>query len=361
MIGISHIFLTAMIVTGICVYLIGSPERRILTYTRVNSDGTRLLKLPNAFNVVFMKDKRFKHTRDVNAANIVFFERLTDIHVLYKTIDDDSKLYYSLACIDHISSKSRLYEMLNKRLGSQVSHLVPATLAINSRTTVEDIEKFAQSSGTNKLIFKSNVQQQRGLNISSVEDSNTVNLREFVVVQELLFDAYLIAGHKINLRQYVIGTCDKYSKLHFFAYTDGFVYYASDKFEEDTFDAHVTSGHIDRKIYEANPLTIKDFERSLDKDCITFMNNKKGCLRTMFAAITPDLEEIEKKVPVAKFTILGVDLHVTSELKILVMEINKGCDLSFKDSRDGRLKEKMIRDTLSLVVDGDTTNFTVLC
>jgi hypothetical protein len=56
---------------------------------------TRLLKLPNAFNVVFMKDKRFKHTRDVNAANIVFFERLTDIHVLYKTIDDDSKYAYS--------------------------------------------------------------------------------------------------------------------------------------------------------------------------------------------------------------------------------------------------------------------------
>ena len=47
-----------------------------------------------------------------------------------------------------------------------------------------------------------------------------------MVVQELLADPYLIAGRKINLRLYILATCDLDCNLRFYAYEDGFVYYA---------------------------------------------------------------------------------------------------------------------------------------
>ena len=42
---------------------------------------------------------------------------------------------------------------------------------------------------------------------------------------------------------------------------NGFVYYTPKKYSNESlhFDHNITTGYIDRKIYEENPLTLKDF------------------------------------------------------------------------------------------------------
>ena len=43
-----------------------------------------------------------------------------------------------------------------------------------------------------------------------------------------------------------------------------------------------------------------------------------------------------------KFELFGFDLFINNKLKSLIMEINKGPDLGFKDDRDKELKNKLI-------------------
>ena len=162
------------------------------------------------------------------------------------------------------------------------------------------------------------------------------------------------------MRQYILVTCDTNSKLHFYAYNDGFVYYSPQEFTETKFDKeiHVTTGYGDRAFYKENPLTMQDFEDSLSVvNRKQFNKSRISCLQTIFKSIKNELQKIEQAFPAAKFNILGVDLHVTRDMKVLVMEVNKGCDLTFKDSRDANLKIKLVEDTMNLVFHGRRSGF----
>lgn len=332
-------------------------SKRTIRYTRIGTEGKHFIKLPQAFQAVFDEDERYEHTTVVRRANIVFFEKLTDFHSFYDTRKSlaSEQIYYSLACVDHISCKSRMYAILEKQLGTGVRRVVPHTLILGKNSTFHDIENFFQEQGCESLIFKSNVQQQQGIQIIvSLDDLETIDLKKYVVVQELLLDPYLIAGHKINIRQYILATCDASGDLHFFAFNDGFIYYAPGKFGQggSVFDTHVTTGYGDRNFYRMNPLTMKDFEMSLGlKKREVFNTNRIACLRTIFQSLKNELKQIEKQKPGEKFTIFGADLAISSELDVLLLEINKGPDLRFKDDRDGELKRRLIRSTLDFVVN----------
>jgi len=332
----------------------------ITKYIRVTLDQ-RLLKLPKVFENVFYNSSNFQRTEKLVEANIVFFEKLTDYQLLYKLLPHDTQIYYSLASIDHISSKSRMYELLIRNLGVDTSrNVVPPTFLLSSTTNTKQLIEFANDNTSECLIFKSNVQQQKGIKIVQKRDLHGFDHSKYVVAQKLLLDPYTIKGRKINLRQYILVTCDKYSQMHFYAYDDGFVYYAPEQFARQDFDPrmHLTTGYGDRAFYKENPLTIKDFQASLSiGHRRRFIRNKLSCLRTTFKSMKYELQKIEQALPAVKFNILGVDLHVTSDLRVLVMEVNKGCDLTFKDSRDAELKTDLVKDTMNLVLNGRISNF----
>ena len=353
-----------LIVTGTIIYIHNTKKKHITPtkYIRITIDKN-LLKLPMVFSKVFKK-YNFEHTKNIPEADLVFFEKLTDFQSLYGYLPHQHQIYYTLACVDHISSKSKLYELLANNLGVvQSNSVVPPTFLLSPKTNKKYLLNFANDTNSDCLIFKSNYQQQKGIEIVQKKDLLNFDYSKYVVAQKLLLNTHTIKGRKINLRQYILVTCDINSKLHFYAYNDGFVYYSPKEFTKTKFDKeiHITSGYGDRAFYQENPLTMKDFEDSLSVvDKQRFNKRKISCLQKIFTSIHVELQKIEQVFPAAKFNILGVDLHVTPDMKVLVMEVNKGCDLTFKDSRDANLKIKLVEDTMNLVFHGRNANFAKL-
>lgn len=349
------------IVTCTFIYLHKAKEKHITPtkYIRIALDKS-LLKLPMVFSKVF-QTYDFEHTKNLPEADLVFFEKLTDFQLLYQYLPRQHQIYYTLACIDHMSSKSKLYELLAHNLGVvQSNAVVPPTFLLSPKTNNKQLLNFANDTNSDCLIFKSNYQQQKGIEIVHKNDLHKFDYSKYVVAQKLLLNTYTIKGRKINLRQYILVTCDMNSKLHFYAYNDGFVYYSPKEFTKKKFDKeiHITTGYGDRGFYQENPLTMQDFKNSLSVvDRRRFDKSRTSCLKTIFTSIHVELQKIEQAFPAAKFNILGVDLHVTRDIKVLVMEVNKGCDLTFKDSRDANLKLKLVEDTMNLVLHGRNTNF----
>lgn len=341
------------------------PSLKTTRFIRLSSDGNKPIKLGQAFDSIVKNNHSFTYAFDIKSATIVFFEKLTDFQLFYEGFSKPTPIFYSLACIDHLASKSELYSLLSQRLGKDRLHsVVPPTMIITCQTTHKQVADFAARESAEMLIFKSNVQQQQGLKIIATDAINEHDFTNHVVVQKMLTNPYVIDGHKINLRQYVLVTCDMDSKLRFYAYDDGFVYYTKQRFESGSkdFSKQITTGYLDRSFYEVNPLTIRDFVKTLNPtERKVFQGNRLRCLTLLFGSIVQDLAVYEKKFPAQKFTILGVDLYVTSDLKVVTMEINKGCDLRFKDSdRDMQLKQELIMNSLDLVTKKKVTKFKLL-
>ena len=66
-------------------------------------------------------------------------------------------------------------------------------------------------------------------------------------------------------------------------------------------------------------------------------------------AIQPFSQTLGNKSIGVSFQLYGADIAIDNELKPLLMEINKGPDLSAKDERDKTLKLKLCYDMLNSV------------
>ena len=56
---------------------------------------------------------------------------------------------------------------------------------------------------------------------------------------------------------------DKQGNTKVLVYQDGFMYYTKDLFKENTIEAgpNITTGYVDRWIYDVHPLTHEDFRK----------------------------------------------------------------------------------------------------
>jgi hypothetical protein len=162
-------------------------------------------------------------------------------------------------------------------------------------------------------------------------------------------------------------------------YNDGFMYYTPEYFEPNNpdFKKNITTGYIDRKVYEENPLTHQDFRTYLDssrnltpieqyvkdtKSNILLSEYVFSQIYHMLAYIFETYEDtLGTKTAGVSFQLYGVDVAIDDELRPQIMEINKGPDLSAKDKgRDKELKINLCKDllgTVGLVNNFHTNNF----
>ena len=260
---------------------------------------------------------------------------------------------------DQISSKYFLWKNLVDKYGrDQAEKFAPATYLLNNNI---DIALLKARYSSNKLyIMKRNIQQQKGLHITN--DLNDILKGwndEYVVVQELLQNPYLIDGHKINLRFYILILCNN-GEIEGYIYPDGFVYYTPDKFKlNSTEDKHnITTGYIDRKIYERLPLTHEDLRTYLGKGNANIMfANIYNMLAKVIDAIKPKVCRNNRFNQSITFQIFGADVAPNDKLEAQIIEINKGPDLGAKDERDGNIKRGVVDSTFVLLglIDGTTS------
>ena len=137
---------------------------------------------------------------------------------------------------------------------------------------------------------------------------------KYVVIQELLQNPYLIDGRKINLRVYVLLV--KYNnEYRIYMYDNGFMYYTASRYVPNSIDTkvNITTGYIDREVYEKNPLTIKDFQQYLNDESrpLSPIETKIRRYNMLSEYLMTNVSELIKKV----FCIFGSKLGNKEKLK----------------------------------------------
>jgi hypothetical protein len=131
--------------------------------------------------------------------------------------------------------------------------------------------------------------------------------------------------------------------------------------------SNITTGYIDRQVYDVNPLTQQDFRIYLDnpdRELNQFEKNIRNqnliisqvvfqriydLFKNVFIAIYNKINKNSKITNKLTFQLFGADIAINNELMPSLMEINKGPDLGSKDKRDGDVKYKVVSDIFRII------------
>ena len=288
---------------------------------------------------------------------------------------------------DYISAKHYLWQRIVLSAGlDRAKILMPNTFVLSDK---QDIERLKKEYDSKKLyIMKKNIQRQEGLFIIDSLDVILNKASEYSVVQELLNNPYtvnikkdgkVIGNRKINMRFYILVVCHQ-DNINIYVFNDGFMYYTKANWVKDTVnhDINVTTGYIDRWIYDENPLTHTDFKNYLDdptralsvyEQNISNQNIKLS--EIIFSRIHNLLTDVmmssigiicggTKLYNNMTFQLYGADIAINDNLWPQVIEINKGPDMGAKDERDKAVKHKCITDmlkTINVINNNDNNGF----
>jgi hypothetical protein len=323
----------------------------------------------------------FKITTDITEASLIVPCTYENISDEIKRIEDNkisnnkfnkNVRIYMINNTDYMVSKILLWVFIVEKYGNKIaSQIMPYTWYIESDEGFNDFKKVYDK---NKLyITKNNAQRQEGLEIQNDIENINKTRDKYILIQELLQDPYCINGRKINLRVYCLLVKDTLGNVKIQLYRDGFMYYTAEPFEKNSkdFKKNITTGYIDRQIYIDNPLTHEDFRKYLDSNrelsaVEKYIKQTNKLSDYIFEKIYAQLklvlevfvDKLGDKNNGISFQLYGADIGINDSLKPLLMEINKGPDLTFKDERDGNLKKKLAEDMLKSIglIENDSKN-----
>jgi hypothetical protein len=120
-----------------------------------------------------------------------------------------------------------------------------------------------------------------------------------------------------------------------------------------SFKKHITTGYIDRKVYEVNPLTLQDFRDYLESknngSSKVWDKSVEKLMGGVMQAISKKICKNKKLDNHFKFQLFGCDVAPDNKLGCTLMEINKGPDLDAKDERDKQVKLQVQRDMFKII------------
>ena len=297
------------------------------------------------------------------SANFVLWETLNIIDTLMPkvTYPDNVKFMYGVAGTDRLASKSNLAFSLRSTLPDKdYQDMVPKTFILSIKDDYEKLQKDMTNRVNiqkNVYILKKNIQRQEGHFITNNWDDALKAIEEnkkepFVVAQELLQNPLIVGGRKVNMRIYLLVHVGANGTVRFHIYYNGFMYYTPQFFKPYGIDKDqiITTGYIDRKVYEENPLSLMDLRKHLGNEQYDKMfENIKVLFKKLKTAYDFQLRIDNKDIPGDKFLIYGCDIAPDENLNVKLIEINKGPDLSYKDARDKAVKFNMVRDAFRTV------------
>lgn len=291
----------------------------------------------------------------LHEASIVFLDDLNDMDIFLRVAGDmkNVKLVVGLRSINFFASKGHLGMILEKFLSEDevmrtLPRTIPAYLIKDGEHKKERVKMVVDRLDKGPYILKTNRQRQVGIEIV-MNPMNVVKKIEggdYSVVQELLGDPYIVGGRKINIRVYIGIIKSPKKRLMVKAWHDGFVYYAPSRFDDENasiYDKNITTGYIDRSVYEENPLTLMDLRDHMgtDKYRVLWDDVERviGNIEYAYESITYNMD---RGGDFTRLAIMGVDFAVMKDLSVRLMEINKNPDTRGKSDRDQQLKIDMI-------------------
>jgi hypothetical protein len=258
---------------------------------------------------------------------------------------------YGLAGSDMIASKSALAHVLRNALPQNVVNAIMPKTYITSIT--HDMDRLKQDFNPTKVyVMKKNIQQQKGFVLTQSLDELLEKHKDYVVIQEVLQDPFIVSDRKINMRVYLLIVVRAMSQVEFYYYNDGFMYYTVDSFKAYSTDAKnvITTGLAGREMYRDRPLTHQDLLRYIGPEKAHMLRNymTELCKHVANAYHSTFIQE-NRLIKGTKFLVYGMDVAPDQDLRCKIMEVNKGPDLSYKDDRDRQLKMQMVTDAFSIV------------
>jgi hypothetical protein len=280
----------------------------------------------------------------------------------FNNLKTGKKIFMIDGC-DWIASKSGLWSLLKEEWGNYAHYIMPETFILSSRDERNKFKTFYKKQKSEnkgcKFILKNYKQRQEGLKLSNDLSTILNSVGDgFNIVQDFLENPYIISGRKINIRYYLLVVCHK-GNIKAWIYRDGFMYYTPKFFEKNSMDFKktITTGYIDRKVYDENPLTLKDFRNHLGKvKANKFDEEVRLKMKATMTALSKRICSNNKLDKHLRFQIFGADIAPDENLNCTLMEINKGPDIGFKDKRDGDVKKQMVKDAFTVIdpIKGDT-------
>lgn len=276
---------------------------------------------------------------------------------------------------DQLSNKQKIWENLVKTYGrDRASEIMPLTYVLRNE---KDMNRFMKEYSRNKIyILKKNIQRQKGLKITN-DKNDILNSKNdgYVVCQEMLQNPYLIDKKKINMRVYLLFVCQN-NEVSAYAHRNGFMYYTKVPFVKNSLKdgPNITTGYIDREVYEKNPLTLEDFRKYLDDEDRSLtryeeqiLNNYNNISSIVFSRIYNLVRQIviATKHTVCMdshiqnsitFQLFGVDIALSDKLVPQLIEINKGPDMGTKDDKDSQVKHTVMNDIFRILKVSDPQN-----
>lgn len=327
-----------------CEYIINESLKKILNEYNIKKSKSIedcMLHLPCTYNNIK------KEIKNVNPAN------------------NDQRIFILSDC-NQLTGKDSVWKNLVKYFGrSMAKTIMPESYVLSN---VDDMKLFEKDFNSNKLyILKKNVQRQLGLKITNdLNEIKNAKNNNYVIVQKLLDNPYLIDERKINLRFYLLILCEN-NELDAYVYNNGFMYYTKDKYVNNSKETgpNITTGYIDRDVYKKNPLTHSDFKKYLNLQhgyiiSDDVFNDIYNHIKLVTIAVSDVICKNNKFKNNIYFQLFGVDVSLDKNLKPHIIEINKGPDLGAKDERDKKIKFNLIKSMLKLlklIPDDNKNNF----
>lgn len=262
--------------------------------------------------------------------------------------NNNKQLYiFGINGCDKMVSKNNIWTIIKKYYGfDDASKIMPSSYVLEDK---HDIQLFERDYRKDKIyIMKKNVQRKEGLKLT--KDYNEIingPKDEYKVVQNYVRNLYLINGYKVNLRVYLLVAINNDIK-NFYISDVGKCIYTKKKYNDNDldFESNITSYHLDMNVYKNNPRTfvqlvdyINQKEENPNAGSLFFVR-MNSILQKMCTALSNEFYQSDniKAHNAITFQLFGVDVIIDDQLNPLILEVNKGPDMSARDDEDKKMK-----------------------
>jgi len=310
-----------------------------------------------------------------------------------------SGFFFGIDGCDMLVSKNLLWRILENFFSeSIIRQWIPKTYLLSNPKDIDTLvhiysnnqDKQDKQENLKPIIFKKNIQRKEGLLLTKspreilfVLKSNHNKPDGYVVAQEFIQNSLKVYGHKLNMRIYILAirhasTSQTQFYLHSFVKCI-YANVASSGTNDMRLEVNITSLNLNKEtIYNKRkfPLGKDDLAKYLEKE--TLYTYEKDIwyplIKVMRQTILPFrtlLGKNKKYSNTTRFQLFGGDIifeeissrhsNQQKQLKPLLLEFNKGPDMSFSNSEERELKKQVLQDSFDMVSGKeDSKNFSLL-
>ena len=266
----------------------------------------------------------------------------------------DSKYIFGISGCDKIVSKNNLWLLLKNKYGREKASMIMPQSYIAYQPS--DIELFKKNYRKGDIyILKKNLQRKEGILLSKnyQEIINCHKTGGYKVIQEYKRNTFLVNKRKINLRVYVLVTCNN-GMIEAWVHKNGKCIYTNQDYNDSDldFEKNITSYNLDLSIYDTNPFTLEELKLHLDYmgyDSSKFFSKLDSLIYQMMDASEPSLCKLSGFKNKPKFQLFGIDFLISDKLDPLLLEVNKGPDMVPKNKEDEDLKTLVLEDIFRVI------------